>query len=658
MKKKTVVCSRLIITLLLFYTTLHKTAGQNISGIINTYHRVTAINTGTNRLTLNTVAGLNINTRVLLIQMKGAAIDNSNTASFGNISAINNTGNYEFNYICAIAGNDVLLTLPLARSYTVSGMVQLVSVPMYTNVTVSGAVTGAPWDPISGTGGVIALQAETIFLNADINGSGIGFTGGPLQNYPNGNYDCNFITAVNDYFLPLMPPGGGQLISAAPKGEGIAAFITNAEYARGKQANGGGGGNNHNSGGGGGSNYGAGGQGGMKSLESAFQCHGQAPGVGGLSLSAQGYTPANNRVFLGGGGGAGHENNAVGQPGGIGGGIVFVTANSIVGAGASIQANGARPINPAHAADPLSAGGDGGGGGGGGGTVVLNINSVSGNIIASAAGGRGSDAARTGTTSDCPGSGGGGGGGVVWMKGGAPIANVTTTVTGGSNGVGSPLSPTVACRNTAAGATAGANGAALTGYVVPNHTGSYFCAPLPIRELRSFTGRSSGNENILQWQMQSVQDIEGFDLERTIDRVKYEAIAHANNNGNLSYTATDAAPNAITCFYRLKVIRANNKIDYSSVIKITTQNSQQFQWLGLMPNPASEAVNIRLLAKENTTVNITLYNSPAQPLYKQQTKLPPGYSNIAIPLQKFPKGIYWVVIEASGERLVKTLMKN
>jgi hypothetical protein len=77
-----------------------------------------------------------------------------------------------------------------------------------------------------------------------------------------------------------------------------------------------------------------------------------------------------------------------------------------------------------------------------------------------------------------------------------------------------------------------------------------------------------------------------------------------------------------------------------------------------MPNPASEEVNIRLFVKENTTVNITLFNSPAQPLHRQNTKLAPGYSNIAIPIQKFPKGIYWVVIEANGSRLVKTLMKH
>src|SRR5687767_5354879 len=135
---KTVVSSRLLLTFLLFYLSTLKTGGQTISGVINTYHRVTAINTVTNTITLGSSAGLAIDTRVLIIQMQGASIVNSNDANFGNISSTNNAGNYEFNYICGIAGNDVLLSQPLSRSYTVSGAVQLVSVPRYTSVTVNG----------------------------------------------------------------------------------------------------------------------------------------------------------------------------------------------------------------------------------------------------------------------------------------------------------------------------------------------------------------------------------------------------------------------------------------------------------------------------------------------------------------------------------------
>ena len=329
-----------------------------------------------------------------------------------------------------------------------------------------------------------------------------------------------------------------------------------------------------------------------------------------------------------------------------------------MGTGTGILANGARSVNPAYVTDPLSAGGDGGGGGGGGGTVMLNINSVTGNIQASATGARGSDAARTGNSSDCPGSGGGGGGGVVWMKGGAPIANVTTVVTGGANGTGSPLSPNASCRNTTAGATAGANGAALTGFVPVLSASTPNCEPLPVNELKSFTGKSTPAGNILQWQMYSTDNIEHFALERTIDRVRYTTIAYRANTGSLSYSATDDEPAATTCFYRLKVIRTNTKVDYSSVIRITTQNEAQFQWITMQPNPAVDQVILNLFAKQNTIANITLYKGTGQHVYSKQTRLSPGYSSLAVPLQQLPKGMYWVAIECDGIRFVKTLVKK
>jgi len=114
-------------------------------------------------------------------------------------------------------------------------------------------------------------------------------------NYPTPTYDCNWTDNVSNYYLPL--PASGN-ITAGRKGEGITGYILNEEYARGKLANGGGGGNNANTGGGGGGNYGAGGIGGQRAGESAFQCHGAYPGIGGSSLTSYGYTAGINRIFL------------------------------------------------------------------------------------------------------------------------------------------------------------------------------------------------------------------------------------------------------------------------------------------------------------------------------------------------------------------------
>src|SRR5580692_3725352 len=94
-----------------------KTMAQSISGVVNAYYKITAVNTGTSTLTLSNTVGLSPGTKVLIIQMKGATIDSSNTATFGNVTSINDAGNYEFNYICSISGNDVLLQLQLLKNY-------------------------------------------------------------------------------------------------------------------------------------------------------------------------------------------------------------------------------------------------------------------------------------------------------------------------------------------------------------------------------------------------------------------------------------------------------------------------------------------------------------------------------------------------------------
>jgi hypothetical protein len=99
MKKTGLLKCILLLTIVFNGIYLH---GQSISGIINSYYKVTGINTLTNGLTLSGTGGLTPGSKILIIQMKGANINSSNSAAFGNITAINNTGNYEINEICAV----------------------------------------------------------------------------------------------------------------------------------------------------------------------------------------------------------------------------------------------------------------------------------------------------------------------------------------------------------------------------------------------------------------------------------------------------------------------------------------------------------------------------------------------------------------------------
>src|SRR5689334_15364066 len=116
-----------LITAIIVFSTLYLGAlaqTTNISGVINTYTKVTAINnacscpsTNCATVTVSSAAGFAANDVVLIIQMKGARADSSNTASHGTILNLYDAGNYEFDSIASIASNVITLKMPLRNTY-------------------------------------------------------------------------------------------------------------------------------------------------------------------------------------------------------------------------------------------------------------------------------------------------------------------------------------------------------------------------------------------------------------------------------------------------------------------------------------------------------------------------------------------------------------
>lgn len=385
--------------------------------IINKYAAVLSFDPCNNAITVDTATDFNVGDTVLMIQMKGAEIDSSNTASFGDVLNYNGAGNYEYNIINSKSGNALGLLYDIVRNYDIpNGKVQVVRVANYQNYTVTQPITAASWNGTKG--GVVAINVtNTLTLNNDIDATGKGFRGGQFTNAT--TYTCN----QTNYYYPLTGNNGGM------KGEGIYDVLPNKLYGRGKLSNGGGGGNNTNAGGGGGGNGGSGGIGGKQWM--ACDTINHYGGVGGTSLN---YSIATDKIFLGGGGGTGHENNFDTDNGGNGGGIILITAGSILGnSAAKIMANGDSCSN-VNAMNVQN--GDGQSGGGGGGCILLNVSSVINNFQVEAKGGNGGDIFGP-ITVDIHGPGGGGGGGsVLFCNTALPAASIH--VDGGMNGVNFP----------------------------------------------------------------------------------------------------------------------------------------------------------------------------------------------------------------------------
>jgi len=426
-----------------------------ISGIINSYSPV--VHVGINYAKLSNHSVFSVNDTVMLIQMKGATIDTTNTSSFGSISNYNGAGNYEFFIIQCKNVDTVFFSSNVTKTFNNNGAVQLVKVKSYNDAIVTDTLRPQAWNGSSG--GVIVLWVhDTLTLNAPIVASGRGFRGGTRSFNPNGACGSGY----SAYHYPLMAGTGAE------KGEGIADTIINKSAGRGPQANGGGGGNKHNTGGGGGGNFSTGGIGGntMTSCSPAT-----VGGIGGNGLSY------GTKIFMGGGGGCSDNNNAVGTVGTGGGGIIIVSANTLVGNNKNIVSNG---LDQGYIYNGI---GDGAGGGGAGGSILLHVNTYSTLLTINANGGHGGDQFTTYPAAFGP--GGGGGVGAIWIKGAALPSNVSYTTTPGTSGT--IIGPTTSSfYGSKYGAT---DGAAANGFL---SNLSLTLPPPPTSPILNFTDNNTG----------------------------------------------------------------------------------------------------------------------------------------------------------------------
>lgn len=432
---------------------------------------------------------------IMIYEAQGATINTGNSAIYGDITAYNSAGHYEFRYVRDIAGDRIYVDGGFSFNYSVAGKAQIIKVPQYTTLTINpgASLVAKAWKDTTVAavlyrfGGLVVVHATSVVNDGTISANGFGFRGGQLDNSSN--------TAINAYVSNTADQG-------AEKGESIAGYgveydILSGRYGRGAPANAGGGGNANNAGGGGGANGNNGnvwsGQGVMIvdasnplsawSLDPGYIANGNAltnssgggrggyswsdndqdatttaPGdpswagdnraeVGGLGGRPLTTINADNRIYFGGGGGAGDDDNSSGSAGANGGGIVFIVATSGVSGTGTISANGDAAANTTGSSQ------DAAGGGGGGGSIVIKSAGIANTQTITANGGSGGN--HLSVTNETEGPGGGGGGGYIALS----VGTATPVIDGAIAG---STSSTALTEMTSNGATNGATGESTT----------------------------------------------------------------------------------------------------------------------------------------------------------------------------------------------------
>ncbi|MEL7530555.1 MAG: T9SS type A sorting domain-containing protein [Bacteroidota bacterium] len=607
-----------------------------ITGTVNAYTGVSAVNGAGAKVTVASAAGFAVGDLVLLMQMQGAQINENNNSSYGSINSLNNAGLYELQRICDINANEISFENNLINSYNTAAVanpgIQLIRVPEYVNVDV-GAVTVPDWDGT--TGGVLVLAASgTINLVDNISLDAQGFRGATSVSIVS---QCNFLSDFPNYFYAAGSYQGNN------KGEGIAAWIAGKEAGRGAQASGGGGGNDHNTGGAGGANFAAGGNGGTTQNLGLFDCPGSYAGVGGQALGGIAYSALSPAVFMGGGGGAGHTNNTPVVDGGSGGGLVLLIADLIEGNGFTISVDGENPAN---------IGSDGGAGAGAGGSILLNTNAFGPTVLnLSADGGNGGGASYIGF--DCQGPGGGGSGGVIWTSAPFP-ANVNTTATGGTKGINRPAN---GCPNGSGVGDGGAGAVIETpALTVPQGFAASSNCVLPV-SWRFFSAQSQGQDFQLDWQLLGGDGRGEIVLRRSLNTIDFIPIrSFSEGDGTGKWLITEPLP--LTHYYQLQYKGADGEQAFSDLVVFSPAEERFAFWLSPNPSPSGQRLTLFLQLPGEGEVDIVISNLLGQHIYAHTYRLASGERQIDLPELPLSAGTYLVSAIYEGQRQVWKWIKE
>jgi gliding motility-associated-like protein len=422
---------------------------------------------------------------LMVVQMQGAftklygyAVPWQPDSTYGYIWNYATCGNYEFAEVkSVVSSTQIELTCGLNYAYSSAGKTQVVRVPRYSSLTVTstGTLTTDAWNGTIGGVLIAEIESNTI-VDGVISANALGFRGGfAVGNGGSGN--GNFVTRnPNDGAAKGEGIGSDRLSNTAPND-------TLGVQCKGAPGNGGGGGNANNCGGGGGGNGGiivnyngygipdlgsagaftgiwnlewpgrasvtssGGGKGGYGTSttttvnlnvvgpNNAAWSSFKRPSYGGFGGRPLDYSTG--KIFMGGGGGAGHmtanqSNGAGACSGGAGGGLIYILNYGTMSGSGTISSNGANG-GAAYGTGAAVRGIDGAGGAGAGGTIILKSNGTISGITTNANGGNGGNQNINFPLSTNEGQGPGGGGSGGYIAGNGSV--FTQNVNGGTNGI-------------------------------------------------------------------------------------------------------------------------------------------------------------------------------------------------------------------------------
>lgn len=175
------------------------------------------------------------------------------------------------------------------------------------------------------------------------------------------------------------------------------------------------------------------------------------------------------------------------------------------------------------------------------------------------------------------------------------------------------------------------------------------CALLPV-ELTVFEGRQVSDGILLNWQTDSEQDDDYFEVEHSTNGTRFEALGTVAGNGTTQsvnrYNFEDFKPSTGPNYYRLKQVDADGKYNYSNIIDVYLKTAE----VEIYPNPTDGIVAV---AGSDHLLRARIFDGTGKFLWENVLTESPS-----IDLSDRPEGIYFIEIQMeNGEIMQKVIRK-
>jgi hypothetical protein len=249
----------------------------------------------------------------------------------------------------------------------------------------------------------------------------------------------------------------------------------------------------------------------------------------------------------------------------------------------------------------------------------------------------------------------------IWVQNPSSSSHYSWSTLGGGNIVGSTTGPSITVDAPGTYVVTQRLSAGCSPYAYDTISISYdFTCQTLASLITSFKGNLSGNQALLSWITNLNNDIDYFEVERSLDGKSFETVSRIaanskdNSIGNYGFKDDVSSFKMPYAFYRLKIKLSSKAIVYSAILRLNLPISMDE--VLIYPNPAKDHVQLALSSDKRQELKMMVYDFTGRLVEGKEISLKQGTNVFSINTDQWKPGAYLIQLMTQTQTINKKLL--